>query len=572
MALPIPNSEAAMVIVVEHDAETALQLTITERYRNQNSLLCMLDNIGLDIKEKFRLLHDGYNTMETIVNNYVNKPGDFKKYLIRNNKTWMSHTLPRMRSFFTPIIIDRLVGILHYVHTSVKLLHTIPCLLQVTRDSSDLYGQLYKDSIIEKNDNEEDVDVPKLNESKDWNSFKESFIMKLNLFKGVRETPIDYVIDNTVRQYTRANMLPGEQNIVDIDDESMKTRTVHFGEGYKVDNRTVWNKLKVVLIDKPGYNHISQFNATRNGRSAWMALITYYEGEHYKQHLRETAFQKLQTTFYRGETGRFTFEKYVNIHKSAHKMLQDAQYNNGSGLDNETKVQYFRNGIKYEAGIEVALSNARTNVTYQDFGALISFLSAEIDHHKTRKAALSNSTNNRRVSKFEKNNNNNSNSNNDRGNNHGGSGGSLAGVKYQNGIPYKVVDGKRIEGRFYDRDEFRKFTPNQKKACNKMKSFKNNNNHNGTDSGNSRGNSNNNTDNDRNISATRADMREDMITLGEAMISGVRAASIDNEAGTVITQSTQESTGNNSGGNRPSGDSGSIGNIFRNRNKRRRNN
>ena len=47
----------------------------------------MLDNIGLDTKEKFRLLHDGYNTMETIVNNYVNKPGDFKKYLIRNNKT-----------------------------------------------------------------------------------------------------------------------------------------------------------------------------------------------------------------------------------------------------------------------------------------------------------------------------------------------------------------------------------------------------------------------------------------------------------------------------------------------------
>ena len=48
-------------------------------------------------------------------------------------------------------------------------------------------------------------------------------------------------------------MLPGEQDIVDIDEESMKTRTVHFGDGYKVDNRTIWNKLKVVLIDKPGY-------------------------------------------------------------------------------------------------------------------------------------------------------------------------------------------------------------------------------------------------------------------------------------------------------------------------------
>ena len=239
MALPIPNTEAAMDIVVEHNAITAAQLTITERYRNQNALLCMLEDIGVGVKEKFRLLHDGYNTMETIVNNYVNKPGDFKKYLIRNNKTWMSNSLPRMRAFFTPIIMDRLVGVLHYFHTSVKLLHTIPCLLQVTRDSSDLYGQLYKDSITQKNDDEEDVDIPKLNESKDWNSFKESFIMKLNIFKGVREIPIDYIIDDTVRQYTRANMLPGEEGIVDIDEGSMKTRTVHFGEGYKVDNRTV---------------------------------------------------------------------------------------------------------------------------------------------------------------------------------------------------------------------------------------------------------------------------------------------------------------------------------------------
>ena len=566
MALPIPNSESLMFDVVEHDNLASLLLTTTERYEDQNSLLCMLDNIGLDTKEKFRLLHDGYNTMEKIVNNYVNKPSDFKKYLIRNNKTWMSSTLPRMRSFFTPIIMDRLVGVLHYVHTSVKLLHIIPCLLQISIDKSDLYGQQYKDSIAEKKEDEDDVDIPKLNESKDWNSFKESFIMKLNLFKGVREIPIDYVIDDTVRQYTRANMLLGEQNIVDIDDESMKTRTVHFGQGFKIDNRTVWNKLKVVLLDKPGYNHISQFNATRNGRAAWKALITYFEGEHYKQHLRETAFQKLQTTFYRGETGRFTFEKYVNIHKSAHKMLQDAQYNSGSGLDNETKVQYFRNGIKYEVGIEVALSNARPNVTYQDFGALLSFLSAEIDHHKIRKAALSNSNNNRRVSKFERKNNNDkstANNNNNKRNNQGGSGGSLTGVKYQNGIPFKVVDGKRIEGRFYDRDEFRQFTSNQKKVCNQMKTFKNNNNDTSGKSG---------TDNDRNISATRADMREDMITLGEAMISGVRAASIDNEAGTVITQTTQDSTSNNNSGSKPSGDSGSIGNIFRSRNKRRKNN
>jgi hypothetical protein len=61
----------------------------------------------------------------------------------------------------------------------------IPCLLEVTRNNSDHNGQLYKDSITEKNDDDDNIDVPKSNESKDSNIFKESFIMKLNLFKGV---------------------------------------------------------------------------------------------------------------------------------------------------------------------------------------------------------------------------------------------------------------------------------------------------------------------------------------------------------------------------------------------------
>ena len=65
-----------------------------------------------------------------------------------------------------------------------------------------------------------------------------------------------------------------------------------------------------------------------------------------------------------------------------------------------------------------------------------------------------------------------------------------------------------------------------------MKSFKNNNNRNGNNSGNSRGNNNSEANNDRNISTTRADIREDMITLEEAKISSIRAASIDDEAET----------------------------------------
>ena len=159
---------------------------------------------------------------------------------------------------------------------------------------------------------------------------------------------------------------------------------------------------------------ISANSTTPNhGCNAWNALIVFYEGENYLKNLREIAFNKLQNTFYCGETNRFTFENYINIHKQAHKMLQDAQFSDGAGLDNSMKVQYFRAGIKAEAGIEVALSTSRSNAQYDDFDALISYLASEVEHHKMRKAQLHNSV--KRVSGVQRCNNHKNPTNNKKG-------------------------------------------------------------------------------------------------------------------------------------------------------------
>ena len=69
-------------------------------------------------------------------------------------------------------------------------------------------------------------------------------------------------------------------------------------------------------------------------------------------------------------------------------MPQDAQFNDGIGMNNAVRVQYFYQGIKSKAGIEVALSTSCPNHQYEDFDALISFLAAEVEHHKLRKAQL----------------------------------------------------------------------------------------------------------------------------------------------------------------------------------------
>ena len=459
-----------------------------------------------------------------------------------------------MRAFFTPVLIKKLLGVVYYFKCSVTCFHLIPDTNRVTDDRATEYGMLYSNLISDDNVNEEasNVKLPELNDARSWTTFKDNFIMLLSLTKGSRGIPVDYIIDDTTRPYLRANATKGERDIIDISDNTIfKTDTVHFGLSFKHDNQIVWNKLKTTLLDKPGYNHISSFNNSKNGQNAWNALRTYYEGEHYAKNLREIAFNKLHTTFYRGETNRFSFEKYVNIHKTAHKMLLDANFGNGNGLDNETKIQYFRAGIKSEAGIEVALSTSRSNNQYNNFDALISFLSAEVDHHKMRKAQLR-SAQNRNVSAAERD------------------------LKpkpkpgeYKNKsrvpVPSKMVEGKRVEGRYYSKPEFSKFSPKQRREIIQLKRQHWKDTHNGNDSNASK----------RNISGmSRSDLHDDMITLGEAIVAGVSRANQDNNNTTndATNANNNNDTDSVATGNRSTADAGSIGDHFRSRrNQRRRN-
>lgn len=533
MAAAIPANIAALNALVATNNALVIPLTISERYSDQMAFLCLLERLGCSAKERFRLLHDGFDTMETLVDHYGNDIDNFRKHLNTNNKNWVSHSLVLMRSFFSPVVINRLVGALYYFHTTVQLFHIIPDTELVTGARASTYGNLFTTATANDDEDADKITIPPFQDAKGWMSFRDNFILMLSLNKGIRGVPLDYIIDTSDRAAVRANAVRVMVPDIELNDENVfKERTVHFGNSFKQDNKIVWNKLHALLLDKPGYNHINSYANAKNGRAAWIALRTFYEGEDFQQRLRETAFLKLQTTFYRGETNRFDFEKYVNIHKSCHKMLEDANFNGGTGLDYESKITYFRNGIKPEAGLEIAMSNSRSNPRITTFEALISFFTAEVQHNSMRRKQLKSATNEKKVSGVGKQKNTGNKSGKGKGN-----------QKSQS--LSEVVDGKKVEGRWYSKEEFGKLTPKQRTAVIKLKRQAKPN----SDTASS------------NISALRQEMQDDMITLGEAIISGVSRASADNNADD-LTATT--------GSSRQSADSGSIGSIFRNRNKKAR--
>lgn len=68
-------------------------------------------------------------------------------------------------------------------------------------------------------------------------------------------------------------------------------------------------------------------------------------------------------------------------------MLEDAGYNLGQGMDEATKIQHFKSGIKTDAGLEVALTTLCPDPKkYSNFTEGSTFLTGEVNHNNICRA------------------------------------------------------------------------------------------------------------------------------------------------------------------------------------------
>ena len=505
----------------------------------------MLNSIGVEIRERNKLVDDGFDSMKAIIELHANDTAGFRTYLLNLNKTFASSSTAALRVYFTPINVSRLVGVVHYFNHAVNSFHTVPDILNIDGDNAAEFAAHYRSSL---SDNEDDVevDIPTLTGHSNWVDFRDKLTMKLSQTMGTRGIALDYILDDTVRAALRANAALREVDTFDINEDGLfRTSTTHFGRGYRADNKAVWDMLKSLLLGHAPYNHISSYNATTNGRGAWSTLRTFYEGTDFQERTREAAFTKLFNTFYKGETARYNFEKYIATHKEAHKMLEDCNYNGGRGMDDDTKIQHFKTGIKVEAGLENALCNPRANPVHRQFDQLIGFLSTEVANKKVRSEQL-NSGRDRRVAAFEK------------GNRGGRSGrGNQGGDKAPTS---QFIDGKKVFAKNYPDHEFKSLTRAQKTAVINMNRAKRR----ATGGRNNNGGGGSTKDSKSISAASFNELRDDMISMGDAIVAGVQRGT-----GEEISVVTEALTSDESK-KRATADAGSVGALFKQKRTRKR--
>ena len=366
-------------------------LTITQRYSDQDSFTDLLEQIGVAADACNKMVEDDFTSMKSLVGIYNNDMDGFHSYLKSINKTYGGRATQRIR--FSPIVMKRLIGVLFHFTQSVGCFHCIPNMDNINADVCFDFIEVYEAHVSRKDfegDKDGIMELPELKGHSNWTTYRDKFESNLATMIGTRHTPLSYVVDETTRpRVTRATPLYEVELINAGDVEFLKTNTIHVGAHYQEDNAKVWMLLKKSLLGNAPYHHIDEFERNRDGRGAWFALKGYYEGEDFVNRTTQECLTKLRTLHYRDETPRFGFEQFVEAQKECYKRLRDVGYNNGQGVDEATKCTNLKSMIMSDAQLETALSIARTRGMFSGtFDDLVHFLKAEVDEMTMRKKQL----------------------------------------------------------------------------------------------------------------------------------------------------------------------------------------
>jgi len=346
---------------------------------------------------------------------------------------------------------------------------------------------------------EDEITLPKLKGSNTWIEFRDKIVLKITRMQNRRLISLEYLIDETSRQVSRANANLVTISEIDLSEsETFKTKAVHFGSVYKIDNRRLWDLLESTLVNTSPYNHISPFERAKDGRKAWFALKRHFEGEDYIRKTQNQAMYTLSNTFYRGDSKSFRFEDYINSHLNAHRRLLQIGFNNGDGLDESTKIHYFKQNILPSADLETALTLARVKEN-QSFASYYTFLSTEVDFKMTRKRMVFKGTKDRNVSAIDGPGDEIKKSTKGRATNKLGP------------VLYEMCEGKRLESNIYSKSEFSRLSKQQKSIVVKLNKQRRQN---------ARGRSNNHRSHGGNSSVISS-LRNDLSSLGNAIVADV---------------------------------------------------
>jgi hypothetical protein len=190
-----------------------------------------------------------------------------------------------------------------------------------------------------------------------WKVFAEATETYLGQLIGSGRIPLRYVI--------RRLVTPEPGTMFQTEQEQAIALAPLTGIAYQRDNAKVYGIIKQLLLEGPGWSYILQYDATSDGRLAWISLRNHFEGEGFRNRNVEDAYTTLEHLNYEGEKKGFSFEKFLERHMECY--LESARYN--EPVLESKKVRDFLSRIKapeLQAAKQQVKATANLSNSFQD--------------------------------------------------------------------------------------------------------------------------------------------------------------------------------------------------------------
>ena len=170
-----------------------------------------------------------------------------------------------------------------------------------------------------------------------WTKFWELFTTYLGRVKGAALTPLSYLVRE--HEAVTPDLFDAEYGSVQ---ERLIATTALSGTHFVLDNRTLYDEFKPLVVDGPGWSFVKKFDKSKDGRGAVLALKTQAEGTSAKLTRKQAAYASIASSAYLGPRKGFTFANYVTLHQAAHNELLDLD----EPVSESKKVTDFLKGIR----------------------------------------------------------------------------------------------------------------------------------------------------------------------------------------------------------------------------------
>lgn len=171
------------------------------------------------------------------------------------------------------------------------------------------------------------TETPTIN-AKDWPKTMESIEEYLRSYLGERKIPLAYVIRKT-------DAVPDDDvggTIYPTIQDEMIARAPHYtlnaanmripDPTYLVNREKVWDIISKITREHSCWTYVKPAQRTRDGRMAFLSLYQHFLGPNNVDNMATLAEDKLKNTVYNGEQRRWDFERYVNVHKQQHSIME----------------------------------------------------------------------------------------------------------------------------------------------------------------------------------------------------------------------------------------------------------